>query len=121
MDLDRSRALMKQLKRRRSIFWNNSGSCGKESRTNTRWCGNVNRCCVLTPREARVSPLIVHPYFAKLEKIPVRPEPWMGIRIFSIPGTMPYCAVSWLIWRARVWMSSSDERTLWRSSALPTG
>ncbi|NLJ68568.1 MAG: TIGR02678 family protein [Firmicutes bacterium] len=29
--------------------------------------------------------LIVHPYFAKLEKIPVRPEPWMGIRDFQHP------------------------------------
>jgi len=27
--------------------------------------------------------LIVHPYFARLEKIPVRPEPWMGIQDFQ--------------------------------------
>ena len=29
--------------------------------------------------------LIVHPYFAKLEKIPVRPEAWMGNRDFQHP------------------------------------
>src|SRR3954447_23251671 len=42
--------------------------------------------------------LIVHQYFIKLEKIPVEPEVWMGIRDFQDP--MDYaifcCALSFL-------------------------
>jgi uncharacterized protein (TIGR02678 family) len=50
--------------------------------------------------------LIVHQHFIKLEKIPVDPEGWMGIRDFQEPIDYAIFCCALSFWRVKQWMNN---------------